>query len=208
MTRLLKIPIVGPCDAPVASSSIDMLGGLSKSYILRMPPAFCANAASPAAAASSNAAAAASPRRCPPIFCSSPFQRAFLAPTTARLARQRSRGAAAPPGARHSSCVLSVEPAILHAPAVEEAVHQERRPLYVRVPAGRATVVKDDWSGAFLRQLPFDRPHQLLALSLVGLGRLPLSQLVDLRAAVAVKVQLAAAPVQLVEDLIGVRPAL
>src|SRR5204863_7785624 len=99
---------------------------------------------------------------------------------------------AAAPGAR-PSCVLSVEPDILHAPAVEEAVHQERRPLYVRVPAGRAAVVKDDRSGAVLRQFSFDRPYQLLALARVGLGRLPVDQLVDLGAAVAVEVQLAAA---------------
>src|SRR5216684_898606 len=47
MTRLLKTPIIGPWDARVASSWIDMLAGLSKKYILRVPPGFCAHAGLP-----------------------------------------------------------------------------------------------------------------------------------------------------------------
>src|ERR1700687_87744 len=47
MTRLLKTPIIGPCEAIVASSWIDMLAGLSKKYILRVPPGFCARAGLP-----------------------------------------------------------------------------------------------------------------------------------------------------------------
>src|SRR5215468_2117900 len=38
-TRLLNTPIIGRNAAPVASSSSDMLAGLSKNEILRMPPA-------------------------------------------------------------------------------------------------------------------------------------------------------------------------
>src|SRR4029077_17081996 len=42
ITRLLKTPCIGPWEAIVASSCIDMLAGLSKKYILRVPPGFCA----------------------------------------------------------------------------------------------------------------------------------------------------------------------
>ena len=41
---LLNTPIIGPWLARVDSSWIDMLAGLSKKYILRMPPGFCASA--------------------------------------------------------------------------------------------------------------------------------------------------------------------
>src|SRR5208283_845785 len=44
MTRLLKTPIAGRNAAPVASSCSDRLAGLSKNEILRMPPAFWAQA--------------------------------------------------------------------------------------------------------------------------------------------------------------------
>src|SRR5215472_11405879 len=44
-TRLLNTPIIGPSATKVISSWIDMLAGLSRLYILRMPPAFWANAA-------------------------------------------------------------------------------------------------------------------------------------------------------------------
>src|SRR6266567_2716227 len=91
MTRLLKTPIVGPCDAPVASSRIDMLGGLSKLYILRTPPDFCARAASPIGEISG-----------------APFSVAPLpVPATGRLARQRSRDSiAARSPLLHLSCAI------------------------------------------------------------------------------------------------------
>src|SRR3984893_9809328 len=44
MTRLLKTPIIGRLTASVDSSSIDMLAGLSKWPIFRIPPCFCADA--------------------------------------------------------------------------------------------------------------------------------------------------------------------
>src|SRR4029077_17471670 len=102
---------------------------------------------------------------------------------------------------------LLVEPDIFHTPAVEKAVHHQRQPLHLRIPAGRAAVVKDDRSGAVLRQSPFDLPYELLALFLVGLARLPIDQLVHLGAAVAIIVQLGTASVKQVEILIGVGPA-
>src|SRR5215469_11915208 len=63
MTRLLKTPIIGRSAAAVASSRSDMLAGLSKCEILRIPPAFCANAASVADNANDNELAAATTRR-------------------------------------------------------------------------------------------------------------------------------------------------
>src|ERR1700756_2727187 len=63
MTRLLKTPIIGRSETIVASSWIDMLAGLSGSYIFRMPPCFWANAASAANIARNNEPAVANPRR-------------------------------------------------------------------------------------------------------------------------------------------------
>src|SRR5690348_18459210 len=42
ITRLLNTPIIGPNVEIVDSSWIDMLAGLSRCGILRMPPDFCA----------------------------------------------------------------------------------------------------------------------------------------------------------------------
>jgi hypothetical protein len=69
MTRLLKTPISGPCEVSVASSRIDMVGGLSGLYILRMPPRFWANAVPLLEIAISNATVAAAARRLNAIFC-------------------------------------------------------------------------------------------------------------------------------------------
>src|SRR5258708_30175917 len=44
-TRLLNTGIIGPSETTVASSRIDMLAGLSRLGILKMPPLFCASAA-------------------------------------------------------------------------------------------------------------------------------------------------------------------
>jgi hypothetical protein len=62
MTRLLKTAIIGRSANTVASSWIDMLAGLSGEYILRMPPAFCANAGSAVTATSNGTAIANAPR--------------------------------------------------------------------------------------------------------------------------------------------------
>src|SRR5215468_145783 len=58
ITRLLKTPIIGRLAAAVASSCNDMLAGLSKCDILRMPPCFCANTVSLTDASSSELTAA------------------------------------------------------------------------------------------------------------------------------------------------------
>src|SRR6202045_1484613 len=74
-TRLLKTPIVGRTAAAVDSSRGDMLAGLSKWEILRIPPAFCATAASAANNPNDNEPAAASTRRPRFIPTSLPVQR-------------------------------------------------------------------------------------------------------------------------------------
>jgi len=57
MTRLLKTPIIRS-ETIVPSSWIDILAGLSGSYIFRMPPDFCANATSAGSASNSDPATA------------------------------------------------------------------------------------------------------------------------------------------------------
>ena len=67
ITRLLKTPIIGRLTAPVASSCIDMLAGLSKCDICKTPPDFCANAAAATSRAASSALAAKHDRGLPII---------------------------------------------------------------------------------------------------------------------------------------------
>src|SRR5208283_1908517 len=65
MTRLLKTPIIGPSANTVDSSRIDMLAGLSGSYILRIPPGFWAQAGGTPSVAMTIAAAVVIARRFP-----------------------------------------------------------------------------------------------------------------------------------------------
>ena len=62
----------------------------------------------------------------------------------------------------------------------------------------------DDRPGAVFLQLAVDFPDDLLALLLIGLGRLPVDQRVDLPIAVAGVVALRAADVVLVELLVRI----
>src|SRR5215469_6118058 len=75
------------------------------------------------------------------------------------------------------------------------------------LPAGRAAVVKDDWSSAVLGQFPLDLPYQPLALFLDSLDRLTINQLVHRGAAVTVIVQLGTASVKQMQILVWVWPA-
>src|SRR5215472_6421205 len=84
ITRLLKTPIIGRLAAAVASSCIDMLAGLSKCDILRMPPCFCANVGSPTVASSSGATAAKRMRK-------SCFIAAYLLHPASEIASLRSQ---------------------------------------------------------------------------------------------------------------------
>ena len=72
MTRLLKTPIIGRSETIVASSWIDMLAGLSGSYIFSTPPGFWVNAGL-ATTAASNGAASAYARRYRVISVHLPF---------------------------------------------------------------------------------------------------------------------------------------
>src|SRR5260370_1298130 len=100
--------------------------------------------------------------------------------------------------------VLFVQPYIFAAIAVENAVDHDVRTLDVRLPTGTGAVVKNDRSGDILGQLAFDRPHQLLAPLLIGLGRLLLDQFADFWVTVAVPIQVRTAAIKELEDLIGV----
>src|SRR5271169_3634379 len=64
---------------------------------------------------------------------------------------------------------LSVEPDVLHAIAVEDAVDHDRQPLDIGLPAGRVAAVKDNRPGDILGELAFDCPDQLLTPFLVCL---------------------------------------
>src|SRR6516164_10274944 len=101
---------------------------------------------------------------------------------------------------------LFVEPDVFHTPAVEDAIDHARPPLDVGLPTHRAAVVKDDRPGTVFGQLSLNCPHQRLALLGVRLNGLPLDQFVDLGTAIAVVVQLPAAPVRYVEAVVGVDP--
>jgi hypothetical protein len=96
-----------------------------------------------------------------------------------------------------------VEPDVFHAGAAEDAIDHDRQTLHAGVPAGCAPVVKDDRPGAPRRQLRSDLPEQPLALCLIGIERLAIDQCVDPGIAVAVVVQLAAAPVIEVQCRVG-----
>ena len=81
---------------------------------------------------------------------------------------------------------LPVEPDVLEAPAVVDAVGHDRQVLEVRLAADCDVIVEEDRTGVVFNQFPLDLPHQLLALIDVGLGRLLINQLVNLWIAVAV----------------------
>src|ERR1700724_4367842 len=113
MTRLLNTPIIGRSAAPVASSCSDMLAGLSKNEILRMPPDFCAKAASPATRASSSEPAITNPRTC--RFMNLPS----------------------------SAAGLFVEPHVFEAPAVVDVVDHDRQPPDFGLAAGCTARIED-----------------------------------------------------------------
>src|SRR5260370_37720336 len=164
-----------------------MLAGLSKWDILSMPPGFWAKAASAVYIAISSPPTVTNALRSGFIFVRLPL---FIA----RLARKHD--------ARRKR--LPVEPDVFHAPAVEDAVDHRRQPLDLRLPAGRCEAVQDDRPCPILLQLPVDLPHQLLAFFLIGLARLPVERLVELRIAISGIVTVRAARIVFVELLVGV----
>ena len=77
-----------------------------------------------------------------------------------------------------------VEPEILEALAVIDAVELGNEALDLEVMAVGDASVEEDRPRVVVGQFLFDRPHQLLALRDVTLGRLLVDQLVDLGVAV------------------------
>src|SRR5258706_208528 len=105
---------------------------------------------------------------------------------------------------RQQEWCLFVEPPVLAAIGVEDAVGHQRHVLYIGLPACAAAGVEDDWAGEFLGELALDRPKQPLPLLLVALARLLLDHLVDLGIAIAVPIEARPAAVEEIEDRIGV----
>src|SRR6266550_9488024 len=99
---------------------------------------------------------------------------------------------------------LIADPEVLEARAVVDAVDHQGHALDPRLPAGGLTGIEDDRADIVLGQFSFDLPHQLPAFLPVGLDRLPIDQIVDLRVAIAAIVTFGAAYVALVELLIRV----
>src|SRR6266446_4569690 len=207
-TRLLKTALTGRVATGVASSWIDMLAGLSIMYCRKIPPCFCANTGAALDIAISTPPATAKAwnfsiitRSLPLIFL--PLARSFGISVRDRARRARSIFPLdrLP---RVSGKRLVVEPDVFHTRAVGDAVDHYREPLGPGLPAGCTAVVKDYWPGPILGQFALYFPHQLLALFLIGLDGLLIDQPVDLRIAVTVIVQLAAARVIQIEVLVGV----
>src|ERR1700731_851220 len=166
MTRLLNTPIIGRSAAPVASSCSDMLAGLSKNEILRTPPDFCARAGCATKRRASNGPAVANiPKRgciTPPSrrFQYAPRSSAIASPRVGAKRRPRTSSAKQSRGAEpgrssllrryaprnDSTCAITllIEPHVLEAPAVIDAVDHDRQTLDPGLPAGAAGWVKDD----------------------------------------------------------------
>src|SRR5215831_4008088 len=71
------------------------------------------------------------------------------------------RGAQAP--------MLSIEPDLLHAPAVEHAVVHQGEPLDLGPPAGRLAHEEDNRPNRILGQFALNLPNQLLAFGSIAL---------------------------------------
>src|SRR5438046_1252316 len=94
---------------------------------------------------------------------------------------------------------LSVEPEVLEAVAVIDAVDHRCQTLEVWLAAMRGVGVEQDRTGVVLDQLPLNFPDDLFALLGVGLGRLLVDQLVHLGIAKAGIIARRAAHIILVE---------
>src|SRR5262249_18109783 len=221
MTRLLNTPIIGRNAAPVASSCSDMLAGLSKKEILSVPPAFWAKAPSEKHSAISSPPTIATARSFPIIGCSSrnsarrdpPEGPGYHAASERgyRKIGYRPRRLPPMPSAERARrlCavqrkVLVVEPQILEAVAVVDAVDHDRHALQPGLPAGRHARIEKGRPGVVLGQFILDLPDDPFALFDINLHRLAVDHLVDLGVAIAGIVSLGAADIVLVEDRIGI----
>src|SRR4051795_6203714 len=100
--------------------------------------------------------------------------------------------------------VLLIEPSVLEAPAVINAVDHDCHALDIGLHAGGAARVKHDGPRPVLLQLLVDLPDQLPALFLVGHYRLLDEFLVEFGIAISVVMARGAAGVVFEELLIGV----
>src|SRR6516162_858805 len=131
-----------------------------------MPPVFWAYAASAAHIAHTSQPAAASTRSSrfipvPPVRGRGPIAPAAASCRPFYWALMRDDGAADATTIqrdRRRQRRLLVEPDVLHAIAVEDAVDHDRQPFDIGLPARPAPGIKDDWPGAVFGQLLFDRP--------------------------------------------------
>src|SRR4051812_9890077 len=99
---------------------------------------------------------------------------------------------------------LPLEPEVLVSVAVVDAVHHYGHAFDPRMPAGRLSWVKDDRAGHVLDQFALDLPDDFLALLGIGLHRLLVDELVDVRVAVPGIIALCPADIILVELLVGI----
>jgi len=80
---------------------------------------------------------------------------------------------------------LFIEPNILHAPAIEQAVNHDRQSFQLGSPAGREAVVVKNRSSTILLQFLVDFPNEISALLWIWLRRLLIEKLVDLGITIA-----------------------
>src|SRR5215470_14131589 len=97
-----------------------------------------------------------------------------------------------------------VEPNIIQAPVVVEAIVLQNEALYVGLPAQASYALRDDGSRHVLGKLLLDIPDELSALGEIGFVGLRLDQLLHIGVAILGVVALRTAGVVLVEVDIGV----
>src|SRR6266480_8118913 len=97
-----------------------------------------------------------------------------------------------------------LEPDILKARAVVDAVDHLRQALDTRQSANCSARVEDDRPDAVFHELLLDLPHQLATLFQIGFRRLAVDHSVELRIAVTAVIALGAAYEILVELLVGI----
>src|SRR5947208_7031623 len=102
---------------------------------------------------------------------------------------------------------LPVEPDVLPARRLEDAIGVDDGTLDVSPGARAPTGIEDDRAGAVLGQFALDLPQDLLAARNIALNGLRRDQLVDFLAAIVVPVEAGAAAIEQVEDRIGVGAA-
>src|SRR5215472_7653261 len=187
-----------------------MLAGLSKCGSFRTPPDFWANAGGAAATANSNTTIAPKVRSI--IYLQTKYYSPSSFPRQAGIQRSLLSAVALDPRFREGDDNalrrrLLFEPDVLHAPAIEMAVHHLGEALDPRLPADPTTGVEQDRPGDVRRQPALDFPEDRLAPLRVAFARLLFDQLVYLGVAVAVPVHARPAAVEDLEQRIRIGTA-